>query len=181
MFGLILIPFLIKLVSLKSNPFNGQEVLMSRRVRFAGDLQLQSLGSAPSSSNVDLHNQNSAPMNLDRLPEFVAGAVLAQSRAREAMMQARSVQDDVRYINEARRNVVLHESQRATSNQSSMGDVQFRCIEKSSSLADTGDVQFRGIKKSSSLAEMNDNASSFVSSSIAWFAGVFSVPQEASK
>ena len=137
---------------------------MSRRVRFAGDLQLQSLGSAPSSSNVDLHNQNSAPMNLDRLPEFVAGAVLAQSRAREAMMQARSVQDDVRYINEARQTVMQYESQRATSNQSSMGDVQFRCIEKSSS-----------------LAEMNNNASSFVSFSMAWFAGVFSMPQDASK
>ena len=137
---------------------------MSRRVRFAGDLQLQSLGSAPSSSNVDLQSKHDAALILDRHAELVAGAVLAQGRAREAMMQARSVQDDVRYINEARQTVMQYESQRATSNQSSMGDVQFRCIEKSSS-----------------LAEMNNNASSFVSFSMAWFAGVFSMPQDASK
>ena len=102
---------------------------MVRRVRFADDFQALPLQAIRKSDEVTGGN---APA-LDRHAEHIAGAVLAQQRAREAVMNARTVQVNVRCLNSAARDCGQHQTSGRLKN---TGGVDSRNFEKAQTNTD---------------------------------------------
>ena len=119
---------------------------MTRRVRFDESPQFlpNQIIDSPSSANADknLFSLSSEGMKVDieatfnRHAEFVASAVLAQRRAREAMTHARIVQNNIRNINWEQQKAVRVGAQHPTSNRmrttGEVSDVKSRENDKSS-------------------------------------------------